>query len=188
MMPMPDLNKLADAIHQENLKWWQDLETGEPIQTPMGQKEMLMISEVAEAMEGLRKGLPDDKLPHRDMAEVEAADYVIRVLDFAAAHKATVYGYEYPLPEHIEDTDAELLLHMCNAAIRLYLHMAVKRNDGLDHDELCSRVSDCIVTARVFCDRFGYDLWQAVEEKRAFNRERPDHKIENRMKEGGKKW
>ena len=43
---------------------------------------MLMVSEIAEAMEGERKDLMDDKLPHRRMAEVELADAVIRIADY----------------------------------------------------------------------------------------------------------
>ena len=39
---------------------------------------MLTISEIAEAMEGERKNLMDDHLPHRKMAEVEIADAYIR--------------------------------------------------------------------------------------------------------------
>jgi len=52
-------------------------------------KLMLCVSELAEAMEGLRKGLMDDKLPHRRMAEVELADAVIRIFDLAG-----VLGYD----------------------------------------------------------------------------------------------
>lgn len=48
-------------------------------------KLMLIVSEVAEAMEGHRKGLMDDKLPHRTMVEVELADAVIRICDLAGA-------------------------------------------------------------------------------------------------------
>lgn len=51
----------------------------------VGQKLMLIVSEVAEAMEGHRKGLMDDKLPHRPMIEVELADAVIRIADLAGA-------------------------------------------------------------------------------------------------------
>lgn len=43
---------------------------------------MLMVSEIAEAMEGDRKDLMDDKLPHRKMAEVELADAFIRICDY----------------------------------------------------------------------------------------------------------
>lgn len=178
MMPMPDIYDLAVAIHKENEKWWTDLETGEPNRPPRGQKEMLMISEVAEAMEGLRKGLKDDKLPHRPMAEVEAADYVIRVLDFAAAIHAIPYMGDEPLKRY-HRTEYEMLLAMCRAAWDLY---------DADIDSITDDVRRCINAARTFCQEMGYDLWAAVEEKRAFNRERPDHKIENRMKEGGKKW
>ena len=51
----------------------------------VAQKLMLCVSELAEAMEGHRKGLKDDKLPHRDMIEVELADLVIRAFDLAGA-------------------------------------------------------------------------------------------------------
>jgi NTP pyrophosphatase (non-canonical NTP hydrolase) len=46
---------------------------------------MLIVSEVAEAMEGYRKNLNDDKLPHRSMFEVELADVLIRIFDLAGA-------------------------------------------------------------------------------------------------------
>lgn len=177
---MDRLNLLAAAIHKENMKWWVDLETGKPITPPRGQKEMLMISEVAEAMEGLRKDLMDDKLPHRKMAEVEVADYVIRVLDYAAAHKCDL-SVEVPKQDRADLNDTELLLNMCANAFALYLCT----QDGMEMS-LYARV--CIDAAEAFCDRLGYDLWTAVDEKRAFNRERPDHKIENRKAEGGKKW
>jgi NTP pyrophosphatase (non-canonical NTP hydrolase) len=49
------------------------------------EKLCLIHSEVSEAMEGLRKDLPDDKLPHRKMMEVELADALIRVCDLAGA-------------------------------------------------------------------------------------------------------
>jgi NTP pyrophosphatase (non-canonical NTP hydrolase) len=68
--------------------WWHDLHTGEPIiERPhvVGEKLMLVVSEVAEAMEGHRKGLMDDKLSHRKMIEVELADAMIRICDLAGA-------------------------------------------------------------------------------------------------------
>lgn len=44
---------------------------------------MLIVSEISEAMEGDRKGLMDDHLPHRKMIEVELADAMIRICDLA---------------------------------------------------------------------------------------------------------
>lgn len=51
----------------------------------VAQKLCLVHSEISEAMEGHRKGLQDDKLPHRPMLEVELADAVIRIADLAGA-------------------------------------------------------------------------------------------------------
>ena len=86
----------------------------------VAQKLCLTHSEVSEGMEGHRKGLMDDKLPHRSMLEVELADAVIRIFDLAGAMRM--------------------------------------------------------------------DLGGAIAEKLAFNAQRPDHKLENRMKAGGKAY
>jgi NTP pyrophosphatase (non-canonical NTP hydrolase) len=66
--------------------WWTDLETGEPKDRNVGELLMLIVSEVAEAMEGHRKGLMDNHLPHRTMFEVELADVLIRIFDLAGRH------------------------------------------------------------------------------------------------------
>lgn len=84
------VNCLQDACHQASKAagWWNDLRTGEPIvRRPhvVGEKLMLIVSEVSEAMEGHRKSLQDDKLPHRKMIEVELADAIIRIADLAGA-------------------------------------------------------------------------------------------------------
>lgn len=86
----------------------------------VGTDLMLITSEVAEAMEGARKDLYDDHLPHRKMFEVELADALIRICDTAGKH--------------------------------------------------------------------GLDLGGAVVEKLIYNTKRLDHKLENRMRDGGKKF
>jgi len=43
-------------------------------------------------MEGDRKGLMDDHLPHRSMIEVELADAIIRILDLAGYLKLDIQG------------------------------------------------------------------------------------------------
>lgn len=67
--------------------WWTDLKTGEDqrVVNNVPEKLMLTVSELAEAMEGHRKNLMDDKLPHRKMIEVELADALIRIFDLAGA-------------------------------------------------------------------------------------------------------
>lgn len=103
--------------------WWNDPKTGAPVtDNPLcfSNKLALIHSEVSEAMEGDRKSLPDDKLPHHPMRTVELGDALIRILDLAG-------GYE---------------LHLAHATI----------------------------------------------EKMIFNTVRPDHKVENRIKDEGKSY
>lgn len=136
------LNALAARCHEANKKWWLDLShpcpqcagRPDPIkgcnrcasggyirkERNTGELLMLIVSELAEAMEGHRKNLPDDKLPHRPMFEVEIADAFIRLFDLCAGK--------------------------------------------------------------------GLDLGGAFEEKMAYNAERADHKIENRLAPGGKAY
>lgn len=65
--------------------WWNNLQTGEDLRGNRNVPELLCLihSEVSEAMEGHRKNLMDDKLPHRKMIEVELADAAIRIFDMA---------------------------------------------------------------------------------------------------------
>lgn len=104
--------------------WWTNLKTGEDLtQTGnfnVAEKLCLIHSEISEAMEGHRKNLPDDKLPHRPMIEVELADALIRIADLAGA--------------------------------------------------------------------MGLDLGGAVVEKLAYNANRADHQIANRIASGGKAY
>lgn len=79
------LDDLAARVHQANAKWWIDLTTGERIGRNIGEILMLVTSELAEALEGDRKNLHDDKLPHRKMFDVEVVDATIRLLDIAGA-------------------------------------------------------------------------------------------------------
>ncbi len=52
----------------------------------------LIHSEISEALEGERKDLMDDHLPHRRMAEVELADAIIRILDYCGGHGYDIHG------------------------------------------------------------------------------------------------
>lgn len=84
-------NALTQVCHRAAAQWWIDLETGEDVRTWPAKylklwilsKLALVTTEVSEAVEGIRKDLPDDHLPMYSMFECELADTVIRVFDLA---------------------------------------------------------------------------------------------------------
>ncbi len=57
-----------------------------------GEQLMLMVSELAEGMEGVRKDRMDDKLPKRKQIEVELADTIIRIMNYATDTGLDVSG------------------------------------------------------------------------------------------------
>ena len=80
-----NLNDYGRVCHVANSKWWYD-EAGNKLSRNKGEMLCLIHSEISECMEGERKNLMDDKLPHRPMAEVELADALIRIFDYCCAH------------------------------------------------------------------------------------------------------
>lgn len=87
---------LQFVCHGDALRagWWTARDGSDPRDNPLcfSNKLCLIHSEVSEAMEGDRKSLPDDKLPHRPMREVELADAVIRIFDLAGAYGMDLGG------------------------------------------------------------------------------------------------
>lgn len=90
--------------------WWKD-KKGHLIDakdhTVALSKVALMHSELSEAVEGIRKDSMDDHLPHRKASEVEFADAIIRILDYAGAANLDVAGalvdkliYNVTRPDH----------------------------------------------------------------------------------------
>lgn len=86
---------MTKFVRRRNEKWWQDIHTGQPVERNVGELLMLCVSELAEGMEGHRKNLMDDKLPHRPMLEVELADCMIRLLDLAGGLNLDLAGAFY---------------------------------------------------------------------------------------------
>ena len=81
------LRTIIRNIHAQNRNagWWDK-------PREVGTMLCLVHSEISEAMEGDRKKLQDDHLPHRPMIEVELADAVIRIFDMAGGLGLDVAG------------------------------------------------------------------------------------------------
>lgn len=172
---MIDLNKLATEVHSANKRWWVSLEDGTPLKRNRGELLMLVITEIAEACEGLRKNLNDDKVPHRLMVEVEMADCFIRLLDFSAGFGEQLFEvHNVELP----DNQPHAMLEICAIICRI----------DTDGKPVGMKVSVAIGAVRSFCFKFGYDLMEAYAEKMLYNRDRIDHSHEARKLANGKKF
>lgn len=91
----------GDGVHEAtklchglafNAGWWNDPRTGEPLERNHGEMIALMHSELSEALEGIRKNKSDDHLPHRKAVEVELADTLIRIFDYAGKYHLDLAG------------------------------------------------------------------------------------------------
>jgi hypothetical protein len=196
-----DYRALATRVHKANMKWWIDPFTHKPVVRNLGNLCMLVTSELAEAMEGERKNKFDDHLPHRKQAEVELADVVIRLLDMYGAPpdrtaRRLIVGdadYEDRLYEQYSNPSYNVATvfyeNVIDASDRGEMLFAINKIlvsfQGIPyHSNLLLLIRMC----EFYCKTFGHDLWGAFEEKMAYNAERADHKLENRIKDGGKKW
>lgn len=70
--------------------WWTDLDNMQPKDRNVGELMMLMVTELGEGFEGYRQNKPDNHLPQFSSLEVELADTIIRILDFAGGKNLNV--------------------------------------------------------------------------------------------------
>ena len=180
---MINYDQEAAAIYAQNkaVGWWDD-----PNRC-IYQTLQLVSTEVAEATEGERKNLMDDHLPTRKMGEVELADALIRVLDLGGR-------YNWRFVDRItapEECTGDLSIggkHLfINACLIGLLHNLPRDINTVD-DAVCYHYSRLIRAIEATAESHGYDLAGAMAEKRAYNRNRSDHKRENRAKSDGKKF
>ena len=176
------INNLATEIHTECIRkgWWDDMNRD------IYQTLQLVNTEIAEATEGVRKGLMDDHLPHRIMEEVELADAIIRLLDLAGR-----YGWDYDELaigdlKNFDDITSEAGHHfICTRAV-IYLGTAIQFNDEPKVINLC--YSEAINYLLHVGKLRGYEVLAALREKFEYNKTRKDHTREARAAEGGKKF
>lgn len=84
------INNIVDVCHgaADKAGWWTDKDGNSTTLNPLcfSNKLMLIVSELAEAMEADRKDLMDDKLPQYHGRGVELADAFIRIADLCGAY------------------------------------------------------------------------------------------------------
>lgn len=178
------LNEWSAKIHQQNVEmgWWPEENTRDMNESLLAaEKIMLIITEIAEATEGLRKNLMDDKLPHRKMVEVEMADALIRTLDYMGRYGRTCNFTQKEIDQLVQvvqstGNDRESTHHLALVTQAVSIQ---------ENDDAAEGLVGAILS---YSQLFGYDVLGAMEEKVAYNKVRSDHQLENRQKEGGKKF
>lgn len=168
--------EIATEIHEQNVKagWWGDW----PNKWDRYELGMLLsVSELIEAMNGIRKGwIMDDHLPDRPMFHVEIADTIIRVLDMAGA-----LNVKLGMVDDLKDAYV-LEFREKGKDIPRQLWDAVSTSGK--KPQTCIRR---MLAASLAIAEFNHiDIWRIVAEKRAYNAKRADHKRENREAAGGK--
>lgn len=176
-----DINKLAKEIYEQNkaVGWWDDPDRC------IYQTLQLVSTEIAEATEAERKDLMDDHLPHRKGGEVELADALIRVLDLGGR-----YGWKYRDDEHV-GFDGILNVATSKGGQHFAINFAlILLGRDLEWGETESNIifsySRLINTILKVGELNNYDIESAMMEKLKYNKQRADHKRENRAKAGGK--
>lgn len=193
------LNTMAADVHARNVGagWWHDIRTGEDMRGKRNIGELLCLvhSEVDEAFDGLIGNLPDDKLTHRRMLEVELADVLIRDLDLAGS-------VDMNLGAAVMLVDVELLagasfyqtqddLNRLHRAVSRAMEGHRKKKQHADHPMYSVfEMGLAEIAVRVFhiARKLKLDLGGAYTEKLEFNKSRLDHKPENRLAAGGKEY
>lgn len=178
--------------------WWNDIKTGEPVIRNTGEILMLSVSELSEAADAWEHRAMDDKLTGRRGVEVELGDFAIRSYD-------TMAGLGY------KDEFCDALILLDRQRVPLYngdggppsyarfFGIVRHLSDAMESDRkrapskrfpsmpaLVVNVAQAMRAAVQLGILVEANLPDAIREKVAYNRDRPDHKIENRRAEGGK--
>ena len=177
------------AIHSDCVAagWWSDLTTGQRKKRNFGELMALIWSEVceAEAANG-----PDDKLPQYHGYPVEINDSLIRLCDVCGSgtfgDMKAIAGWA-ALTICQDDIMGQARNPISQLAISWAAVFELGRKEKNFEKEIGTLFGQLVLCAKDhFIDDGGVTA-KIFAAKQAFNRQRADHKVENRVAEGGKK-
>ena len=165
------LRQFFTDVHARNVKagWWSDITNGEPKKRNVGELLILFVTEIAEAYIAWFDNAADDKLKQYPGIGVEMADLGIRWADFCGALAAG--SILLPDPK-VRNPGDEIFREIVDLAMR-YDAMR-KTPEAVGEPEQADFLP-------------AMDVAAMIDAKLDFNAHRPDHKIENRLKEDGKR-
>jgi hypothetical protein len=164
------LRRFFQDIHARNVKagWWTDIDSGNPLKRSVGEMFILMVTELVEAYKAWANGNePDDKLPQFPGVGVEMGDLLIRVADFCGGLEAGVI-----VAGAASNPGDAMFQEIVEIAER---YESIRKTPAAKGEP---ETSDFLPSM---------DVAMMTDAKLDFNASRPDHKIENRLKEGGKR-
>lgn len=193
---MKTWNELAKSIHADNVKagWWTCPKTGADLHETRDRLNlsMLIITELSEAAEAYYHDEMDDKLPQYKGVGVELADAQIRILDRLGADTERVPVGEIPfVPGYY--TEKVSLLQVTGFGTQ-FAHVTALISGAAEGDRkgrtdvAVAYLREALNYIECLGAHMGFDMNELREAKREFNRNRADHKMENRQAEGGKKF
>lgn len=179
-----NFDELSKQIFEQNkaIGWWDDMDRC------IYQTLQLVSTEIAEATEGERKNLMDDKIKHRRMGEVELADALIRILDLAGRYEWVYCSSDCMLTTTRRMLDSiKTIAGLHFVANKVLAELGVQIFDCINTEVHCE-YSELVQVILKIGEIQNYDIIGAMHEKIEFNKNRPDHNRENRAAENGKKF
>lgn len=164
------LRNFFEDVYARNLKagWWTNIEDGTPKKRSVGELFMLMVTELAEAYDGYISGAADEKIPEYPELGVEMGDLMIRIADFCGALlEGNIAAYS-----DVANPGDKMFQEVC--MIARHYESIRKTPEAIGEPETGDHIES-------------QDVAIMIDRKLEFNARREDHRIENRLKAGGKK-